>query len=197
MLREFDIAAKAFVSDGFYLPEAKGGTDWLDRDTLLLSSAYGRDMATKSGYSRTVRLWRRGSIVDQAPVLFETHAREHGRCGRRSIARETRETVWFADKPAFFDTIVWLGDRSGPKIEARPADRHPHRIPSRLDGREAPHGMDHRRQDLCARHAARHLAAGVPRPAQRDFTVLFEPGERRALQHFFWSDGQLVVVDPR
>ena len=28
---------------------------------------------------------------------------------------------------------------------------------------------------------------------ERDFTVLFEPGERRALQHFFWSDGQLVV----
>ena len=31
----------------------------------------------------------------------------------------------------------------------------------------------------------------------RDFTVLFEPGERRALQHFFWSDGQLIAVDPR
>ena len=27
----------------------------------------------------------------------------------------------------------------------------------------------------------------------RNFTVLFEPGERRALEGFFWSDGQLVL----
>jgi prolyl oligopeptidase len=27
----------------------------------------------------------------------------------------------------------------------------------------------------------------------RNFTVLFEPGERRALQSFFWSNGQLVL----
>jgi prolyl oligopeptidase len=61
VLREFDVSAKAFVSDGFYLPEAKSNADWLDRDTLVLSSAYGGEgMATKSGYSRTVRLWRRG-----------------------------------------------------------------------------------------------------------------------------------------
>jgi prolyl oligopeptidase PreP (S9A serine peptidase family) len=29
VLREFDISAKAFRQDGFYLPEAKGGTAWL------------------------------------------------------------------------------------------------------------------------------------------------------------------------
>ena len=59
-LREFDIDTKHFVAGGFVLPEAKGGVDWLDADTLLLSSAYGEDMATTSGYARTVRLWRRG-----------------------------------------------------------------------------------------------------------------------------------------
>ena len=42
VLREFDISAKAFVKDGFYLPEAKGGTAWLDRDTLLLSALTGK-----------------------------------------------------------------------------------------------------------------------------------------------------------
>ena len=63
MLREFDVDTKAFVADGFALPEAKGGAEWFDADTLLLSSAYGDDMATTSGYARTVRLWRRGTDV--------------------------------------------------------------------------------------------------------------------------------------
>jgi len=40
--REFDIEKKAFASDGFVLPEAKGGAEWLDADTLLLSSAYAK-----------------------------------------------------------------------------------------------------------------------------------------------------------
>ena len=38
-LREFDLNAKAFVDDGFVLPEAKSGAAWLDADTLLLSSS--------------------------------------------------------------------------------------------------------------------------------------------------------------
>ncbi|HEY8613721.1 MAG TPA: S9 family peptidase, partial [Roseomonas sp.] len=39
VLREFDLGERRFVEEGFILPEAKGGLDWLDRDTLLLSSA--------------------------------------------------------------------------------------------------------------------------------------------------------------
>ncbi len=54
-LREFDIGTKAFVTDGFALPEAKGGAQWFDTDTLLLSSAYGEGMATTSGYARAVQ----------------------------------------------------------------------------------------------------------------------------------------------
>jgi hypothetical protein len=36
--------------------EATGGIEWLDLDTLLLSSALGEGMATDSGYARTVSL---------------------------------------------------------------------------------------------------------------------------------------------
>ena len=41
VLREFDLGARAIRSRRFRLPEAKGGAAWLDRDTLLLSSALG------------------------------------------------------------------------------------------------------------------------------------------------------------
>ncbi|HKM72126.1 MAG TPA: S9 family peptidase, partial [Stellaceae bacterium] len=72
VLREFDLAAHDFTPGGFTLPEAKGGAAWLDRDTLLLSSALGQGMATHSGYARTVRLWQRGTDPFSAPVIFET-----------------------------------------------------------------------------------------------------------------------------
>src|SRR5947208_11444226 len=74
VMREFDLSSDDFVIGGFELPEAKGGAAWLDRDTLLLSSALGEDMATSSGYSRTVRLWRRGADPLTAPIIFETSA---------------------------------------------------------------------------------------------------------------------------
>ena len=41
VLREFDLADRRFLADGFILPEAKGGAAWLDQDKLLLSSAFG------------------------------------------------------------------------------------------------------------------------------------------------------------
>jgi hypothetical protein len=78
VLREFDLASRDFVPGGFALPEAKGGAAWLDRDTLLLSSALGDGMATSSGYARTVRLWRRGTDPLAAPVIFETAADHMG-----------------------------------------------------------------------------------------------------------------------
>lgn len=61
VLREFDLTTRDFVPDGFNLAESKSSAVWLDRDTLLLSSPLGSGMATRSGYARTVRLWRRGS----------------------------------------------------------------------------------------------------------------------------------------
>src|SRR5262249_43225375 len=72
VLREFDLATREFVSDGFNLPEAKNDISWVDRDTLLLSSSLGTGMSTHSGIARTIRLWRRGSDPLSAPVVFET-----------------------------------------------------------------------------------------------------------------------------
>ena len=37
-IREFEIASKSFVKDGFQIPQAKGSAEWLDANTLLLNS---------------------------------------------------------------------------------------------------------------------------------------------------------------
>ncbi|MEA2938621.1 MAG: prolyl oligopeptidase, partial [Alphaproteobacteria bacterium] len=74
VIREFDLDARAFVADGFALPEAKSAADWLDADTLLVTSPLGDGHATTSGYARTVRRWRRGTPFAAADIIFEGRA---------------------------------------------------------------------------------------------------------------------------
>ncbi len=74
VVREFDLGARAFVEGGFTLPLGKSGWSWLDADTLLVSPAASGDALTDSGYARTVRLWKRGTPLSSAAVLFEGQA---------------------------------------------------------------------------------------------------------------------------
>ncbi len=69
VVREYDLKAGKLATDGFSLPEAKGDLDYLDDDTVLFATASGP--RTKSGYARTVRLWKRGTAVADAPVIYE------------------------------------------------------------------------------------------------------------------------------
>src|SRR5205085_9990569 len=101
-------------------------------------------------------------------------------------------TVWFDEAVGFFDQVLWHGDRRGPgqRLDL-PTDirLHPEggwvavarRSPWHIDGEtHAP--------DTVLGIALADLLAGDHR-----FAVLFVPGPRRALQHFFWSRGRLVL----
>ena len=115
-LREFDLDTKAFIAGGFTLPEAKSGVEWIDADTLLLSSALGEGMATTSGYAKTVRLWRRGEPVERAPVLFEVPAdRMAAYCSVDDTGPTPR--MWFIDRIDFFNLNLWLGTEAGPRTK--------------------------------------------------------------------------------
>src|SRR5262245_21810765 len=54
VVREFDLEARAFVKDGFYLPEAKSQVDWVDENTLFVGTNFGEGSLTTSGYPRVV-----------------------------------------------------------------------------------------------------------------------------------------------
>jgi prolyl oligopeptidase len=193
VLREFDIPTRSFVTDGFALPESKGGVDWLDRDTLLLSSAYGEGMATSAGYSRAIRLWSRGQDPAAAPVLFEVPADHMGAWG--SVDRSTGEDrLVFIDQIGFYDVIIHLGDRTGPhqRIDI-PTDVRINwsrdlvalqpRTPWTVAGTTyAP--------DTLLGTTLSALLAGEPK-----LTTLFEPAERRALTGYTWCAGQLLVAE--
>ncbi len=189
--REFDLRTRAFVRGGFEMPETKANVAWLDRDTVLLAAALGDGMATKSGYARTVRLWQRGVDPLAAPVIFETTA-EHMSvaCGVEHYAGFER--VIFVDRSGFFDTIVWIGDRNGPKqrIDLPTDALHDwHRGWLAVKPRTA--------WTVGGRTYAPDTVVGISFAAflsgDRSFAVLFEPGERRSLQGFFWSGGMLVL----
>ena len=191
VLREFDLSSRDFVPEGFYLPEAKGGATWLDHDTLLLSSACGEGMATSSGYARTVRLWRRGEDPLAAPVIFETDV-NHMAVGADVDRESVEEQVVFVETIGFFDSVLWIGDRNGPKT----------RIDVPTDASVSWH-----RGGLAVKRRTPWTVGGETYPpdtvlgisfaaflaGERHFTKLFEPAERRALQGFFWSGGRLVL----
>jgi prolyl oligopeptidase len=191
VLREFDIPSRTFPRDGFHLPEAKGGAEWLDRDTLLLSSALGEGMATTSGYARTVRLWRRGTEGVTAPVLFETKPESMSVWGNVDRT-EQPEIVWYIEKPGFFDVVAWLGDHSGPRTKLDlPSDIwiETHRGWLVVKRRTAwtVGGATYAPDTMLGISLAAFLAG------DRNFTVLFAPGERCALQYFLWANGRLIL----
>ena len=71
VVREFDLDRKAFVDDGFSLPEAKSRVAWRGRESLFVATDFGPGSLTTSGYPRTVREWTRGTPLPQAEPVFE------------------------------------------------------------------------------------------------------------------------------
>ncbi len=71
VIREFDLPTASFVEDGFTIPVGKNSATWVDRDTLLVARVEGEGSATRSGYPRTVRQWKRGTPWESAKLIAE------------------------------------------------------------------------------------------------------------------------------
>jgi prolyl oligopeptidase len=72
--REFDLATRTFVADGFVRPEAKGELDWIDADHVFVGTDFGPGSMTESGYARIARRWTRGTPLSEAKVVYEGKA---------------------------------------------------------------------------------------------------------------------------
>src|SRR5262249_22126789 len=71
VVREFDVKSKSFVKDGFTLPEAKSDVGWIDADHVFVGTDFGPGSLTKSGYPRIVKVWKRGTPLADAKLVFE------------------------------------------------------------------------------------------------------------------------------
>ena len=124
-------------------------------------------------------------------------AREHGgRRGRRP--RACRQDRVVLERSAFSTSIVWLATRDGGnrvKLDL-PTDVEVDDA-SRLDGGQAAHGLDGRP----ARPSPADTLLGIRLDAflagGRDFTVLFEPAERRVAAGLLLERRPARAVDPR
>ncbi len=84
VVREFDTVKKAFVEDGFSLPEAKSEVAWKDLDTIYVGTDFGEGSLTKSGYPRIVKEWKRGTPLAEAKTLYEAKETDLGAEAYRS-----------------------------------------------------------------------------------------------------------------
>ena len=71
VLREFDLGSGQFVADGFTMPAGKNSAEWIDRDNLLVAAVEGEGTATRSGYPRLVKSWKRGTPMELASLVAE------------------------------------------------------------------------------------------------------------------------------
>ena len=95
--REFDLIEKRFIpaeEGGFVRPAAKGDLSWVDADTVLVTTDFGEGTMTTSGYPRTIRLWRRGTPLAEAALIFE------GEPG------DVLVTGWHSRVPGFERTVL-------------------------------------------------------------------------------------------
>lgn len=71
IVREFDAVKKEFIKGGFEMPEAKGSLSYYDDNTVIVATDFGKGSMTTSGYARQVKLWKRGTPLSSAKLIFE------------------------------------------------------------------------------------------------------------------------------
>ncbi len=191
VVREFDLESRAFVKDGFQLPEAKSSIGWVDENHVYVGTDFGPGSLTSSGYPRVAKLWTRGTPLSEAKTIFEGQPTDVGvgaffddtkgferHFVRRSIAfykgeqylRRRDDTLAKIDVPE--DAMMsaqfeWL------TIELR--------TPWTVGGRTYPAGA------LLATRFDDFMQG------RRDFTVLFEPTSTSSLAGYSWTRHHLIL----
>jgi len=190
VVREFDIVKKAFVTDGFVLPEAKSVVTWLNRDTLYVGTAWGPDTLTKSGYPRIVKRWRRGTLLSEAAVVWEGEVNDVAVSSY--VTREPGYTREFIRRILTFftsETHLRVGD-AWVQLDV-PPDALPGTIRDQLTVRPRTEwtvgGKTYPAGSLLAMPLDRFLAG------ERTFATLYTPGPRTALQSVVQTRNAIVL----
>lgn len=194
--RELDLVSLTWVTPedgGFLRPEAKGSLGWVDLDTVLVSTDLGPGTTTTSGYPRTVRLWRRGRPLADAPEIFAGEA------------EDLSVDAWHDHTPGFSRTFVQRAmdfysaevhllrdDGSLVRVEVpSSAETSVHRewllVQLREEWTPVPGGPTHPAGSLLAAVLEDWLAGS------RELTVLFTPTPSTSLAGLSWTRHRLVM----
>ncbi len=114
-IREFDNRTRSFVANGFRLSAGKQSADWLDAGTLYVARDWGPGTMTESGYPYIVKLWKRGTKVEDAPEVFRGKQTDVG--AGASILRDNDgavQAVMYVRYSSFFETEYYLAGNKEP-----------------------------------------------------------------------------------
>jgi len=70
-VREFDTEKGEYVAGGFDIGEAPTEVEWVDSDTLLVATNWGKNSLTTAGRPRIVKIWSRGQPAREAQTVYE------------------------------------------------------------------------------------------------------------------------------
>ncbi|KUI02203.1 prolyl oligopeptidase [Mycolicibacterium acapulense] len=191
VVREFDMAARQFVADGFALPEAKSSVTWQDRDTVLVGTDFGPGSLTDSGYPRIVKRWRRGQPLADAQTLFEGEIADVS-VGCGYDATPGFERLLITRSVDFFNRE---------RYELRGETLLPIDVPPDA-------GISVHREWLLIRPRTDWTVGSTTYPAgsllaanyleysdgARDLHVVFEPDEHSSLDDYAWTRERLILV---
>jgi prolyl oligopeptidase len=191
VVREFDLDRKAFVDDGFVLPEAKSDVSWISIDEIFVGTDTGPGSMTSSGYPRQVRRWRRGTPLADAPLVFEGTAddvavranTDPSSAGERAVIRRSLD-FFHAERHLLAGgelTRLDVPDDAG-------IDVHRDWLLIRVRTDWTVGGATHAAGSLLIVDLAAFLAGS------RDLTTLFTPDPHTSLSYSEWTRDGLILV---
>jgi len=191
VVREFDLKTKAFVADGFYLPEAKSEVAWIDADHIYVGTDFGPGSMTTSGYPRLSKEWQRGTPLSAAKLVYEGKNEDLAVGASRDLTKGF-ERDFVTRTLAFFSSQTFVRGKDGElaKIDVPDdaivnAQREWLTIQPRSDWK-----IGDKTYPSGALLAAKFddFMAG-----KRDITVLFAPTETTSLDGYSWTRHELIV----
>jgi prolyl oligopeptidase len=111
-IKEFDVDKKQFVENGFQIDEAKGGANYIDENTLIVSTDFGDGTMTTSGYPNQVKIWKRGTLLKDAQLIYEGKTSDVGSWG--GILRADGKSYTFISRASSMFTaqkLLWIDNQ--------------------------------------------------------------------------------------
>jgi prolyl oligopeptidase len=192
VVREFDLSTKAFIKDGFALPEAKSQVAWIDDDHIYVATDFGPGTMTTSSYPRIVKEWKRGTPLTSAQTVYE------GKESDMSISAYRDRTPGFERDFVqraleFYNSETFLRGKDGkltkidvPNDAETDVEREWLLVEPRtawtVGGKTFPSGS------LVATKFDDFMAG------KREFTVLFTPDEHTSLAGHSWTRHHLILT---
>ena len=191
VVREFDLADKAFVKDGFALPEAKSQVAWIDQDHIFVGTDFGPGSMTESSYPRIAKRWARGTPLAAAQTIYEGKPGDLAISAYRDLT-PGYERSFVQRALAFYDSESYLLGKDGkltridvPTDAETSVEREWLLIEPRSDWSVG--GRTYKAGSLLATNFDGYMAG------RRDITVLFEPTDTSALDGYSWTRHHLIL----